>query len=271
MGKSSEAKRLDWSDLAVALGEAGRDLTRLQAAEGAAGNISLYANELSGVKGALPMRLEFPLPVSTTALAGGWVLVTGTGCRLRDLKRDPAMNLCGLHIHADGASATLHTARKLVPTSELNSHLGIHNDHVAAHGYSVHAVVHAQPRYLTYLSHHPAYQAPVDLNRRLLRWEPETMLAFPEGMATISFEVPGTEAIMQATVSALRDHRIVIWQRHGAVTRSDFGLRKATDLVEYAEAAAHYEYLNLQLGEPSEGLSTGDMKRLREAWRLPHI
>lgn len=268
MRDASKANKPVWGDLVLALGQAGRDLTRLPAAEGAAGNISVYVSGLMGVKDSLQLRAEFSLPVASPALAGGWVVVTGTGCRLRDLRRDAKMNLCALHIHADGSSATLHTARRLAPTSELNSHLAIHNDQVSGHGFSLHAVVHAQPRYLTYLSHHPAYQARVDLNRRLLRWEPETTLAFPEGMDTIPFEVPGTQAMMRATVQALRDHRIVVWQRHGVVTRSEVGVRAAADLVEYAEAAAHFEYLNLQVGEPSEGMSSTELKKLREAWRL---
>jgi hypothetical protein len=39
-------------------------------------------------------------------------------------------------------------------------------------------------------------------------------------------------------------------------------------MVEYAEAAAHFEYLNLQLGEASEGISAEDMKRMCDAWEI---
>ncbi len=261
-------ERHTWASLLRAFDGAGTDLTQLAAAEAAAGNISVFVRKLEGVQKALPAKTEFSLPVRAPALAGGWVVVTGTGRRLRDLEREARKNVCALKIQRDGVSAVLHAEGNLRPTSELNSHLAVHSDQVSMHGYAFHAVVHAQPRFLTYLSHHPGYQDSSELNRRLMRWEPETSLAFPEGIETISFEVPGTEQMMLATVRALRDHRMVIWQRHGAVTRSDQSIQAASDLIEYAETAAHFEYLNLQLGEPSHGMSPSEMRDLRQAWGL---
>jgi rhamnulose-1-phosphate aldolase len=56
-----------------------------------------------------------------------------------------------------------------------------------------------------------------------------------------------------------------VWSKHGIVTRSDESVRRAGDLVEYAETAAHFEYLNLQLGRPTEGLSDEEMRSICRA------
>jgi rhamnulose-1-phosphate aldolase len=108
----------------------------------------------------------------------------------------------------------------------------------------------------------PEYADTASLNRRLLRWEPETIINFPEGIGMIPFHVPGSPEQMADTMAGLQTYRAVVWQRHGIVTHSDDNVRRAGDLVEYAETAAHFEYLNLQLGRPTEGLSDEEMREI---------
>jgi len=67
---------------------------------------------------------------------------------------------------------------------------------------------------------------------------------------------------MADTMAGLQIFRAVVWSKHGIVTRSDENVRKAGDLVEYAETAAHFEYLNLQLGRPVEGLSDEELHEI---------
>jgi len=67
---------------------------------------------------------------------------------------------------------------------------------------------------------------------------------------------------MAANVSCLREHRIVIWAKHGVMARSDISVKRAADRVEYAETAAKYEYLNLGIGEIGEGLSTDEIRSI---------
>ena len=61
-------------------------------------------------------------------------------------------------------------------TSEFNSHLAVHYDQICESGTNFHAVIHAQPVHLTYLSHIPRYQDEQYLNTHLLRWQPETII-----------------------------------------------------------------------------------------------
>ena len=65
---------------------------------------------------------------------------------------------------------------------------------------------------------------------------------------------------------SMREHPLVVWARHGVMARSDDSVFHALDLIEYAEAAARYETLNLSSGERADGLSPGEVRRICEAW-----
>jgi rhamnulose-1-phosphate aldolase len=147
-------------------------------------------------------------------------------------------------------------------TSEFNSHLAVHYDQIKASGTNFHAIIHAQPMHLTYLSHVPRYQDETFLNTHLLRWQPETIVNLPEGIGFVPFHVPGSAALMAATVASLRSHRIVIWAKHGVMARSDISVKRAADRVEYAETAAKYEIFNLSTGEIGEGLSIDEIRAI---------
>jgi rhamnulose-1-phosphate aldolase len=64
------------------------------------------------------------------------------------------------------------------------------------------------------------------------------------------------------------DHPLVVWARHGVVARADESILQALDLVEYAEAAARYEWLNLSTGEKADGLSPEQIRAICEAWNI---
>jgi rhamnulose-1-phosphate aldolase len=242
------------------MADTGVRLAAIDAAEGAAGNISVFSAAELEPPPAFRRRAPIELPVAVPHLASGWIVVTGAGRRLRDVGTAPERSVCLLHIQPGGIEAVPYAAEGVRPTSELNTHLAVHNDHVRRRGLHYHGVVHAQPLRLTYLSHIPGYQETAALNRRLLRWQPETIVEFPEGIAILPFQMPGSEEQMSITTEALARYRGVIWARHGIVTRADSGPAKAGDLVEYAEAAAQYEYLNLVAGEPSTGLSDDEIR-----------
>ncbi len=100
-------------------------------------------------------------------------------------------------------------------TSEWNSHLAVHADVVERTGTNVHAIVHAQPPHLMYLSHVPAYRDEARLNQRLMRWEPETVINLAAGIGLLPFMLPGSGQLMAANVERLRTHRMVIWGSTG--------------------------------------------------------
>jgi rhamnulose-1-phosphate aldolase len=253
------------------MGEAGERLSQINASEGAAGNLSIFMGWQIDPRRTFPLVEEIRLPAPAPHLAGGALLMSGSGRRLREIITDPAANLGFLSIDASGETGRLYTAPTRLfarLSSEFNSHIAIHDDQVAQTGTNFHAVAHAQPRYLTYLSHVPRYREQIEFNRRLLRWQPELIVNLPEGIGLVPFEVPGSAALMDATVSALRQHRIVVWCKHGVVARSEISIKRATDRVEYAEAAAHYEYLDLANGQLADGLSPAEIRAICAAWDI---
>ena len=199
MALSEPLPELD--EILVSIGEGGRRVAAIDAGEGAAGNISVCVGWPIEIRRRFPLAESIDLPVPAPNLAGHTVIVTGSGRRLRDLAADPAAGLGAVRIAADGVTATLHTSPARLferLTSEWNSHLAVHDDTVARTGTNFHAVVHAQPPHLTYLSHIPAYRDEAHFNARVMRWEPETIVALPEGIGVLPFMLPGSATLMAA-------------------------------------------------------------------------
>lgn len=259
------------NEILASIGEAGARIAAIGASEGGAGNISVCIGWPIEVRRQFPVTEEIPLPLSAPHLAGRRIIVTGSGRRLRDIATDPAANLGVVLVHAGGETGTLHTSPRCLfdgLTSEWNSHLGIHDDAIARADTNYHAVLHAQPPHLVYLSHVPEYRDEAYFNRRLLRWEPETIVNLPQGIGVLAFMLPGSAQLMEANVASLRTHRVVLWGRHGVMARSDISVTRAADRIEYAETAARYEYMDLVAGQRAEGLSLDEMRAVVAAFNV---
>jgi rhamnulose-1-phosphate aldolase len=259
------------NDLLTMMGEAGRHLAEIEASEGAAGNISVCLRWQVEPRNRFPVTEEIELPQPVPELAGATFLVSGSGRRLREIINEPTASIACIVVNESGKTGKLYTSphrRFEQVTSEFNSHLAVHYDQICASNTNFHAVIHAQPVHLTYLSHIPRYQDEQFLNAHLLRWQPETIINLPEGIGFIPFRLPGSPELMTANVEALRKHRIVIWAKHGVMARSDISVKRAADRVEYAETAAKYEYLNLCDGEIGEGLSVDEIRSICTAFNV---
>lgn len=266
-----EAPYPELDDLLEMMGEAGRRLSDIEATEGAAGNISICLRWPLEPRTRFPLVDRIDLPQPVPELAGASFLVSGSGRRLREIIDLPTASIACLVVEENGLTAKLYTSnhrRFERVTSEFNSHLAVHYDQILGSGTNFHAVIHAQPPYLTYFSHVPRYTDETYLNQHLLRWQPETIVQLPEGIGLIPFRLPGSPELMQATVASMRTHRIVIWAKHGVLARSDVSVKRAADRVEYAETAARYEYLNLNAGEPAEGLLPEEIRAICQAFHV---
>ncbi len=268
---SIEAPFPDLNEYAIAIGEAGRRLSEIESTEGAAGNISIYLGWPIEVRRKFPEVETIQLPLEVPELAGGTLLVSGSGRRLREIILDPVANLGALVVEPGGKTGRLYSAPGRLfaqLTSELNSHLAVHRDQVALTHTNFHAIVHAQPPHLTYLSHIQRYQKEAYLNRRLLRWQPELIVQIPDGIGMVDFNIPGSAALMAATVESLRSHRIVVWAKHGVMSRSELSVKRASDRIEYAETGAKYECMDLSYGSLAEGLSDEEIRAICAAWNV---
>lgn len=262
---SLDAPYPDLHELLGTISDAGARLSEIGASEGAAGNISICIGYPIDPRRTFTTGERIELPLQVPNLANHLLLITGSGRRLRELKQDPIANLGCLIIEPGGQFAQLYVSpRKLFTrlTSELNSHLAIHSLQVELTGTNFSACVHAQPMRVTYLSHILRYQDEAYLNRRLLRWQPEAIVNLPEGIGVVPFFVPGSPELMAGTKEKLRNHRVVIWSKHGLVARSDISVKRAVDRIEYVETAAQYEYLNLTNHDAAPGLSDEEIRSI---------
>ena len=252
-------------DVLTIMGEAGRHLAEIEASEGAAGNISVCLRWPVELRTRFPLISEIELPQVVPDLEGATFLVSGSGRRLREIIDEPAANIACIVVDPGGRTGKQYTSyqrRFERVTSEFNSHLAVHADQIQATGTNFHAIIHAQPMHLTYLSHISRYQDTQYLNTHLLRWQPETIINLPEGIGFIPFAVPGSAELMAGNIAALRQHRIVIWAKHGVMARSDVSVKRAADRIEYAETAAKYEYLNLRVNEIGTGLTADEIRSI---------
>jgi rhamnulose-1-phosphate aldolase len=260
---SLDAPLPELDEFLVAIGEAGKRLSEIEALEGAAGNISIYLGWPVDPRRKFTVAEIIELPEAVPELAGQSFMISGSGRRLREIILDPVANMGFVTVNEGGRTGKLYASpRRLFArlTTEFNSHLAVHRDQVCATGTNFHAVIHAQPLHLTYLSHIERYQNEEYLNRHLLRWQPEMIVQLPEGLGYIPFLVPGSPQLMAATVASLRAHRVVVWGKHGVMARSDQSVKRASDRIEYAEVGARYEYLNLIAGERGEGLTADEIR-----------
>ena len=265
------SKQLELDQLLFQVGQVGKRLSDIGAAEGSAGNLSVCFREPLNVAGYFPEVQRIELPVPAPDLAGAMLIVSGSGRRLREIIEAPTANLACIVVEPGGHGGKMLTSpdRQFERvTIEFNTHLAVHHDQMRSKGIKLHTILHAQPLYLTYLSHLAAYQNEEYLNRHLLRWQPETLYNFPEGIGILPFLLPGSAPLTAETVLALRKHRMLIWSQHGVIVRVDKSISHALDLVEYAETAAHYEYLNLSAGERSQGLSPENLREISKAWNI---
>jgi rhamnulose-1-phosphate aldolase len=261
----------DLDEVFANISEVGLRLSTIAATEGAAGNISLAIGWPLDVRHHFPLVQDITLPEPVPALVGYQILVTGSGRRLRDIHLDPAANLGVVTIADNGQHAHLYTSPNCLferVTSEFNSHLAVHADQIARTGTNFHALIHAQPPHLVYLSHIQDYQDRDMLNQHLLRWEEETIIQLPEGVGVIPFLLTGSPALMQANVTHLREHQLVLWCKHGVMARSAHSVAHAADLIEYLETAARYEYMNLLAGNRAEGLTQDELRAIVEAFHI---
>lgn len=261
----------DLDELIADVGRVGHRLSQIDASEGAAGNISVYAGWHIEPRRHFPKEEALPLPMAAPELAGACFLVSGSGCRLRDILDDPRSNLGVVIVNSGGQTATLYTRYRRAftrVTSEFNSHFAVHRDQIRLTGTNFHAVVHAQPLHITYLSHIARYRDEDTMNQHLMRWQPELIVNLPRGLGVVPFLVPGSHELMAATLEKLRDHRVVVWSKHGVIARSEESTLRASDRIEYVETAARYEHLNLRTGEIADGLSPEEIRAIVAAFNV---
>jgi rhamnulose-1-phosphate aldolase len=209
-------------------------------AEGSGGNISVNVTEFYPA-----IRMDFrtypmiPLDVKYPALAHHHIFITAKGSRMRNLVRDPGKGICLIKISKTGDFYQVlyeDPEDPLVPSSELPSHLAIHN-HMLKQGLGEKAIVHTHSHEIVALTHYKNLQNEASLNEILLKMHTETAFFIPDGIGYVSLQTPGSQALAKATLKSLKKHKIVLWEKHGCLATGR-DVNEAFDRIDLMAKAA---------------------------------
>ncbi len=200
-------------------------------AERSAGNISVCLGEITIPEDQKPIK-EGNLPKPLPEVAGCSFLITAAGSRMRDIADDPTRGVGIVRVSRDGSAYSVPWcgSEGFSPSSEMFSHMGIHAIRSSG-GKPCGAVLHAHPDELIALSLREELQEEGALNTLLMSVHPEAAIVIPEGVGFVPYMKPGSEELSAATLSAFREHSVVIWGNHGAISTGK-DLDEAFDLMD---------------------------------------
>lgn len=226
-------------------------------------NITEYASQIASLPALSPARetgLEVPL------LKGACFIVTGTGKRMRYAACAPMDNASIIRITEDCRHYEIVAEKEILPTSELPSHLAIHN-FLQENRKSYRAVVHTHPTELVAMSHNPAFLGKDVLTKLLWSMIPETRAFCPKGLGIVPYILPGSVELAQRTIATLREYDVVMWEKHGVLAVGE-DLIEAFDMIDTLSKSAKIYMSARSMGFIPEGMSDAQMNGLKEAFNL---
>jgi rhamnulose-1-phosphate aldolase len=183
-----------------------------------------------------------PLESRLSGLAHNYIFITSRGSRMRNIAKDPSTGLCLIKVSKKGDSYQVlfeEPEHPLEPSSEILTHLTIHDKMVKA-GNGNTAIVHAHVHELVVLTHDPGLRNAGKLSDLLLSMQTETPFYLPEGVGYVPLVAPGSPELAKANLKALKDHTIVVWEKHGCMAIGK-DVHEAFDRIDVlAKAAAIY-------------------------------
>jgi rhamnulose-1-phosphate aldolase len=200
-------------------------------------------------------------------LKGCYFFCKGTNRRMRDLARWPMDNGSIIRILDDCAHYEIVADHPVMPTSELPSHLSVH-DYLIGKGSPYKASLHTHPIELVAMTHHRPFLEKDVLTTILWSMIPETKAFCPRGLGIVPYMLPGSVALAEATIRTLDDnYDVVMWEKHG-VFAVDTDIMAAFDQVDVLNKAAQIYMSARSMGFEPEGMSEAQMKELSEAFGL---
>lgn len=186
---------------------------------------------------------------------------------MRDLARRPMENGSVIRILEDCASYVIIADAPVKPTSELPSHLSVHNDLLGKES-PYRASVHTHPIELVAMSHNPKFLARDVASNLLWSMIPETKAFCPRGLGVVPYTLPGSVELANATIRELADYDVVMWEKHG-VFAVDVDVMSAFDQIDVLNKSALIYIAAKNMGFEPEGMSQTQMKELSVAFNLP--
>ncbi|MBE0637357.1 MAG: rhamnulose-1-phosphate aldolase [Bacteroidales bacterium] len=238
-------------------------------AEANGGNISVNLTQLlSRTDMSMPEpEKAIELAESLPGLAGNFFYVTGAGQRMRDIARSPLDFGAIIRINKDGKQFEIASEKSVKPTSELPSHLSIHN-FLKAKGNHKSVVLHTHPTELIALTHCPPFDDAEKLSLMLWSMIPETIVLVPRGLGIVPYILTGTTQLASETIRHLEHHDVVMWEKHGTLAVGD-DIGHCFDLIDTLTKSAKIYLAAKTAGFEPQGLTLEQMAELARAFGLP--
>lgn len=175
-------------------------------------------------------------------MQGRYLLITASWSHFRNLKNQPYEDSGIIKLTETGYIIISGFSTGKNPTSEIFTHILSHsarlkqnpNHRVVVHNHATNIVLYSL------LNQVDSESLTLDLWSVLT----ESMVVFPDGIAVLPWEVPGTKQIGIDTAEQLKNHRLVVWAKHGVLS-TGVDYQDCFGLIETADKAAKLA-LNLQ-------------------------
>ncbi len=237
-------------------------------AERNGGNISVNVTDLMNEEEkALPaIGKPIVLPEPMAALCGHIFFVTGTGKRMRYVCKDPFCNGSLIRINGEGTAFEIIATQAIHPTSELPSHLLMHN-YLRSSGKDNKVVLHTHPTDLIGLTHCKPFLDSDHITRLLWSMIPECRIIVPRGIGIVPYEIPGTLELARATIKQLEKHDVVFWEKHGILAVGD-DIIECFDAIDTLSKSAQIYFSARMAGYEPEGMTNQQLDDLVVAFNL---
>ncbi|MCX7943373.1 MAG: rhamnulose-1-phosphate aldolase [Deltaproteobacteria bacterium] len=230
-------------------------------AEKNAGNLSIDITQESRVFCKFNSD-EIKLDTTYENLKNRIFLMTYSGSKFRDIAENARERLLTIRINERGDGYRISSrALDRRPTSELRTHLKIHN-FLRGIKSDDNVVLHTHPTELIALSHIKRYRTSEDLNKLLVSAHPEVYINLRGKIGFVRYALTGSESLAANTLKALRDgKRLIVWERHGALS-IDKDVITTFDNLDIANKAAQIALLLFKSGFQPICLSRRELKEL---------
>lgn len=186
---------------------------------------------------------------------------------MRDLARRPMENGSVIRILDDCASYVIIADNPVKPTSELPSHLAVHN-YLIGKGSTYKASLHTHPIELVAMSHCKKFLEKDVATRLLWSMIPETKAFCPRGLGIIPYRLPGSIDLAESTIAELGDYDVTLWEKHG-VFAVENDIMQAFDQVDVLNKSALIYIAAKNMGFEPDGMTDEQMKEMTVAFNLP--
>ncbi|NLO18628.1 MAG: rhamnulose-1-phosphate aldolase [Ignavibacteria bacterium] len=197
--------------------------------------------------------------------------ITATGSKMRDLKRDAAdgIVIVAFAEETDKCYIFSFSGQSKKPSSELPSHLLIHN-FLIKNKSSYKAILHTHSTELIAFSHSPEIRTKDRLNDILFRIHPELSVLIPKGFGFVPYQITGSVALAEATLTELARHDCVIWEKHGCLAVAE-KVVDCFDSIDILTKAVGIYLMCKSAGYTPTGLSDSQLAELKSIFNIESI